>query len=223
MAAAAAPAGARAGRRDPADPRGAAGDPAPGPAHRRPAADRRGARPADPRRRRPGGRPAVRAAVPGRAPRCRYGVPAAGLRARRRDGLRRPGQPRGDVPAARRAGRRTGARGRLPAVPGAPVPGRGAGLLGGLPVGGRARRRARRGPRAAGARRRLGRRVPLRGDRDPGRRGRPAVPVPAAGLPDGDDGRAEREPAAVRGRLLPDPGVHRRRRAQLPARPGGPP
>ena len=62
---------------------------------------------------------------PGRLGRARA---AAGLPARRRHGLRRPRHARRDLPAARRAGRRQGPRGRLPAGSRAPVPRGGRGL-----------------------------------------------------------------------------------------------
>ena len=131
-----------------ADPRGAYGDAAPDPAGRGPSADRADRRPGGPHARRPDARRLYTPSPAGRA-----GRGAARLPARRRDGLRRPGHPRRDLPAAGRAGGRAGARAGLPARAGAPLPGRSRRLLGGLPVGRGARRGARGGPGAGGRRR----------------------------------------------------------------------
>ena len=149
---------------------------------------------------------------PGRLGRARA---AAGVPARRRDGLRRPRHPRRELPAARRAGRRQGPRARLPAGSRAPLPRGGRGLLGGVRLGGRARRGARRRPGADRGGRRLGGWHARGGDRDQGRRGRRAAAAAAAGLPGDEHGRRQREPAAVRRGLLPHRRL-RRPRATLP-------
>ena len=72
---------------------------------------------------------------------------AAGLLPRRRVGLRRPRLPRRRLPVPRRAVGRAGAGGRLPAGSRAPLPRGVRRRAGGVPLGDRARRRARRRPR----------------------------------------------------------------------------
>ena len=77
--------------------------------------------------------------------------------------VRRPREPRRDVPVPRRAVRRAGPRGRLPAGPRAPVPGGRRGPLGGVPLGRSSTPTTSAPTRAARGRRRLGGRLPRRG------------------------------------------------------------
>ena len=123
----------------------------------RPADSRHGRRPVDPRTRRARSRrgitarPAVRPLGP------------AGLLPRRRLGDRRPGHRRRAVPADVPRRRHPRVVDRLPAGSRASGAGRCRGCLCGLQVGLRARRRARRDPRAGRGRRRQRGRQPGRG------------------------------------------------------------
>ena len=196
-------------RRDAADPTRPPGDGRGRPGW--PAAGSRSARSADlevPGADGPLPGPALHAARPGRRP--REPVAAAVLLPRRRHGLRRPRHPRRDLPVPRRAGRRPGARRGLPARPRAPVPGGRRGLLGGVPVGRRARRR-RSAPTPTGSRS-AATRPAARSPRST------AIQAAEAGVPlrfqlliypATDMAEREREPAAVRRGLLPDQRVRR--------------
>ena len=103
--------------------------------------------------------------------------------------------PRRRLPVPRRAVRRAGARGRLPARPRAPVPGGVRRRARGVPLGARPRRRARRRPGrgSPSAATRPAATSPRRSRSRP--RGRAAAGLPAAGLP--GDRRRSRDTASA--------------------------
>ena len=142
------------------------------------------------------------------------GAARAGLLPRRRLRGRQRRPVRRRLPPDRRRGRRGCGVRRLPAGPGAPVPGPAGGLLRRAGVGGRARGRARRRPRPHRGRRRERRRRPGRGRRTA--RPRPWRPAAVPAVP-----RHPRARRPARDRVDAHPGRHladhhdRQRRDQL--------